>query len=102
MNQWDATSLITCAKKFKVKGCLVLAYALDAAKIVITNEVKAERAPEASAVLDELIKVEYDQVLLKLHQRYQRGEITFRAVAKELGLSVRELYNLFEQKGLPI
>jgi hypothetical protein len=35
MIQWDATSLITCAK-FQVDGRLVLDYMLDAAKIVMT------------------------------------------------------------------
>lgn len=42
-----------------------------------------------------------DDAVHRLHARYQRGELTFRAVAAELGLSVRELYALFEQKGLP-
>ena len=41
MNQWDATSLITCAK-FQVEGRLVLDYVLDVAGIVITQEVKHE------------------------------------------------------------
>jgi len=39
--QWDATSLITCAK-FQVDGRLVLDYALDVAKIVMTQEVQQE------------------------------------------------------------
>jgi hypothetical protein len=38
MLQWDATSLITCAK-FQVNGRLVLDYALSAGKIVIVQEV---------------------------------------------------------------
>jgi hypothetical protein len=41
MIQWDATSLITCAK-FKVEGRLVLDYALDMEQIIITKEVKEE------------------------------------------------------------
>ena len=41
MNQWDATSLITCAK-FQVDGRLVLDYVLDVAKIVIATEVQQE------------------------------------------------------------
>jgi hypothetical protein len=41
MNQWDATSLITCAK-FQVDGRLVLDYALDVADIVIATEVQEE------------------------------------------------------------
>lgn len=49
----------------------------------------------------ELIEGGYEQLVRQLHSRYQRGELAFRAVAAELGLSVRELYGLFEQKGLP-
>ena len=41
MTQWDATSLITCAK-FQMDGRLVLDYALDAARIVVTTEVQQE------------------------------------------------------------
>lgn len=65
------------------------------------NRVKAHRHLPEAAVVRELVEVGYEQVLLKLHASYQRGELTFRAVAAELGLSVRELYDLFEQKGLP-
>jgi cytidylate kinase len=43
-----------------------------------------------------------DQIFRQLYARYQHGELTFRAVAKELGLSVRELYALLEQKKLTI
>jgi hypothetical protein len=41
-----------------------------------------------------------EEAVRQLHALYQRGELTFRAVAGELRLSVRELYELFEQKGL--
>ena len=53
------------------------------------------------AVVQELVEAGYTETVRQLHVRYQRGELTFRAVAAELGLSVRELYDLFEQKGLP-
>lgn len=43
---------------------------------------------------------DYDRVLPKLHARYQLGELSFRAVAAKLGLSVRDLYDLLEQKGV--
>ena len=43
-----------------------------------------------------------DEAVRQLHARYQRGELTFRTVVAELGLSARELYDLFEQKGLPL
>lgn len=42
-----------------------------------------------------------DDAIRCLHARYQRGELTFRAVAVKLKLSLCDLYELFEQKGLP-
>ena len=41
LHQWDATSLITCAK-FQLEGRLILDYVLDVADIVITTEVQQE------------------------------------------------------------
>ena len=52
-------------------------------------------------MVQELVEAGYTETVRQLHVRYQYGERTFRAVAAELGLSVRELYDLFEQKGLP-
>ncbi len=65
------------------------------------NRVKEQRHATEAAVVQELVEGGYEEVIRHLHARYQRGELTFRAVAAELGLSVRELYDLFEQKGLP-
>ena len=65
------------------------------------NRLKAQRHETEAAVVRELIEAGYDEALRQLHARYQRGEMTFRTVAAELGLSVREIYALFEQKGLP-
>jgi AraC-like DNA-binding protein len=65
------------------------------------NRVKGQRYATEAAVVRELIEAGYEETVRQLHTRYQRGELTFRAVAAELGLSVRELYDLFEQKGLP-
>ena len=62
--------------------------------------VKQHQHATEAAVIQELIEGGYDEVLRQLHARYQQGELTFRAMARELGLSVRELYNVFEQKGL--
>jgi hypothetical protein len=41
LHQWDATSLITCAK-FQLEGRLILDYVLDVTYIVITGEVQHE------------------------------------------------------------
>ena len=52
-------------------------------------------------MLRTLMSSDDEEAVRQLHALYQRGELTFRAVAGELGLSVREFYDLFEQKGLP-
>ena len=66
----------------------------------VSRVTEQQHATEA-AVVRELVESGYEEVLRHLPTRFQRGELTFRAVASELGLSVRELYDLFEQKGLP-
>jgi hypothetical protein len=65
------------------------------------NRVKAQRHATEAAVVQELVEAGYAEAVRQLHARYQRGELSFRTVAAELGLSVRELYNLFEKMGLP-
>jgi hypothetical protein len=61
LHQWDATSLITCAK-FQFEGRLILDYVLDVADIVITREVQQETVeaglaggyPDAVAIKERL------------------------------------------------
>ena len=65
------------------------------------SRITAQRHTTEATVVRELIEAGYEETVRQLHARYQRGELTFRAIAAELGLSVRELYDLFEQKGLP-
>jgi len=65
------------------------------------NRLKEQRHATEAAVVRELVESGYEEILRHLHARYRRGELTFRAAAAELGLSVRELYTLFEQRGLP-
>jgi hypothetical protein len=65
------------------------------------NRVKEQHHTTEAAVVQELSEGGYEEILRHLHSRYQHGKLTFRAVAAELGLSVRELYGLFERKRLP-
>ena len=65
------------------------------------NHVKAQRHATEAAVVQELVEAGYAETVRQLHARYQRGELSFRAIAAELGLSVRELYDLLEKKRLP-
>jgi hypothetical protein len=64
------------------------------------NRLKTQRQATEAAVVRELVEAGYAETVRQLHARYQRGELTFRTVAAELGLSMRELYDLFEQKSL--
>ena len=64
------------------------------------SRVTAQQHATEAAVIRTLVESGYEEVLRHPYERYQRGELTFRAVAEELGLSVRELYDLFEQKRL--
>ncbi len=66
------------------------------------SEEQSERGgEEPTSVVQELVEAGYAEAVRQLHARYERGELSFRAVAAELGLSARELYDLFEKMGLP-
>lgn len=54
-----------------------------------------------AAVVREWIQRGYDADMEALYRQYQRGEITLRNMAAELGLAYRELYALLEEKGWP-
>jgi hypothetical protein len=71
--QWDATSLITCAK-VQVGGRLVLDYALDVAKIVVTSEVQRE-------TVDAGLAGGYPDAL-EIKTRIDAGRIEVRAVVR--------------------
>jgi hypothetical protein len=73
LHQWDATSLITCAK-FQLEGRLILDYVLDVAYIVITREVQQETV-EAG-----LAGGYADAVAIK--ERIDAGRIEVRTVAR--------------------
>lgn len=85
MNQWDATSLITCAK-FQVDGRLVLDYALDVGPIVISTEVQQE------TVLAGLALGYPDAVEIKA--RIDSGRISVRAAAR-LSVPFEEVLDLY-------
>jgi len=87
VNQWDATSLITCAK-FQVDGRLVLDYALDVAQIVITKKVKEETvdAGLAGGYMDAaVIKARIDAGQIEVRS-VTRFSDPFEAVLDDYGL----------------
>ena len=71
--QWDATSLITCAK-FQLEGRLILDYVLDIADIVISTEVQQEtvEAGLAGGYPD----------AVAIEERIDAGRIEVRTVAR--------------------
>jgi hypothetical protein len=85
MYQWDATSLITCAK-FEVEGRLVLDYALDAEKIVMTSEVQQETVDAG------LGRGYPDAVAIK--ERIDNGQIGIRA-AERMSVPFEEVLDLY-------
>jgi hypothetical protein len=89
LDQWDATSLITCAK-FQLEGRLILDYILDVARIVITREVQQEtvEAGLAGGYPD----------AVAIEERIDAGRIAVRTVARMSAQfeEVLDLYGLQE------
>jgi len=56
---------------------------------------------EIAQFLAELIDLGFEHRLQQLYGRFEAGEISLGYFAKELGLSVRDLYASLEQRGLP-
>lgn len=62
-------------------------------------EAEQKEYPE---IIQSLLEKNYDREVEKFYTAYLRGEITLRAMARRLGLSYRELYQLLADKGLPL
>lgn len=89
MTQWDATSLITCAR-FQVDGRLVLDYALDGARILIAREVEHE-------TVDAGLAGGYPDAM-EIKARIESGQIEVRPAARlsDLFEEVLDRYGLQE------
>src|SRR5215467_2271517 len=89
MPQWDATSLITCAK-FQIGGRVVLDYALEAGRIVLSREVQHETVDAG------LVGGYPDAMVIK--ERIDAGHIEVRVVARMSAPfeEVLDLYGLQE------
>ena len=63
---------------------------------------KAAGADEdISELLAELIDLGFEYRLRQLYERFEAGELSLEYFAQELGLNLRELYALLEERGLP-
>ena len=62
---------------------------------------KNKRVSPGEATID-LLRTGYYERVRQLHRQYLNGEITFRRMAKELGLEYRQLYALLEDLNLPL
>ena len=51
--------------------------------------------------LAELINLGFEHRLQQLYSQFETGEISLGYFASEIGLGVRDLYAVLEQKGLP-
>jgi predicted HTH domain antitoxin len=56
-----------------------------------------EVSPEETVA--ELLTLGFDTLLRERYERYQRGEISFGGLAKELGITTWELSHLLEERG---
>jgi hypothetical protein len=85
IHQWDATSLITCAK-FQLEGRLILDHVLAVAQIVITSEVQQETVEAGSA------GGYPDAVAIK--ERIDAGRIIVRTVTR-MSVPFEEVLDLY-------
>ncbi len=65
----------------------------------VQTQAEAERKPPRE-ILQVLVQEGYARELERLHALYARGDITLRGMARRLGVSYREMYQLLEEKGL--
>lgn len=64
-------------------------------------EVQAtEKQQSQSEALVALVDEWYEGTLYQLHQRYLTGDLTLRGMARQMGLSYRELYQALEERDL--
>ncbi|PKO24194.1 MAG: hypothetical protein CVU38_00115 [Chloroflexi bacterium HGW-Chloroflexi-1] len=61
-----------------------------------------EKRQTPQTILSLLLRRGYEAQIRKLHDQYQRGDITLRGMARRSGLSYRELYEELEKRSLPI
>lgn len=65
----------------------------------VQAQAEAERKPPVE-ILRVLVQKAYEREIERLHALYVRGDITLRGIARRLGVSYRELYQLLEERGL--
>lgn len=94
---FDASSLIAGAQ-FSVANQLIIQLD-DRISRYVQTAAEAERRPPAE-ILRELLREGYERAIERLHALYTRGDITLRGMARRLGISYRELYQLLEERGL--
>lgn len=72
----------------------------EVAKYVTKYTTKYNRAIDD--VVNELLMIGFEQKFSDLYKRYRNGEISLSWMARELGLSLRDTYDLLERKNLPL
>jgi predicted HTH domain antitoxin len=72
----------------------------EVAKYVTKSTTKYNKSVDE--VVNELLQIGFEQKFKKLYKRYRGGEISLGWMAQELGLSVRDTYDLLEKRNLPL
>lgn len=72
----------------------------EVAKYVAKSTAKYNKSVDE--VVNELLKIGFERKLKILYKRYRSGEISLSWMAQELGLSVRDAYDLLEKRNLPL
>jgi len=61
-----------------------------------------EERKNLADVIGDLLQMWYEEEIRRLHDKYLRGDITLRGMARKLGVDYRELYQLLEERGLAL
>ena len=72
----------------------------EVAKYIAKSTTKYNKSVDE--VVNELLKIGFERKLKILYRQYRNGEISLGWMAQELGLSVRDTYDLLERRNLPL
>ncbi len=72
----------------------------EVAKYVTKSTEKNNKS--VAEVVNELLRIGFERKFRQLYKRYRKGEISLDWMAKELGLSLRDIYDYLEKRNLPL
>ena len=72
----------------------------EVAKYINQHSNRHKKLPQE--IIGELIQLGFEQRLREVYAQYERGEISLGWLGNELGLNLREVYELLETRRLPL